>query len=78
MLVALAWAGREVTAPFAVTFGDVPPGELVGYTDSAGLVSIAVNGGDAARRLRLRPGTSVTLRVAKLSIRAGVPFPAGT
>ena len=37
---------------FGVTFGEVAPGELVAYTDSAGFVSIAVNGGSAAQRLR--------------------------
>jgi S-adenosylmethionine hydrolase len=67
-LIALAWAGGAVTVPIGVTFGDVAPGELVGCADSAGLVSIAVNGGDAARRLALRPGTRVTLSVAKLHI----------
>lgn len=63
--IALDWDGKELTMPFGMTFGEVAPGELVGYTDSAGLVSIAVNGGDAARRLALRPGTRVTLRSAK-------------
>ena len=37
-------------------FGAVAPGELVVYADSAGLVAIAVNGGDAARQLGLTPG----------------------
>jgi S-adenosyl-L-methionine hydrolase (adenosine-forming) len=58
--VVVEFGGQRLTMPFAATFGDVAPGELVGYTDSAGLVSIAVNGGDAARRLALRPGTRVT------------------
>ena len=49
---------------FGVTFGEVAPGELVAYTDSAGFVSIAVNGGSAAQRLGLHPGTRVTLTVA--------------
>jgi S-adenosyl-L-methionine hydrolase (adenosine-forming) len=61
--VVLEFGGQRLTMPFAATFGDVAPGELVGYTDSAGLVSVAVNGGDAARRLALRPGTRVTLSV---------------
>jgi S-adenosylmethionine hydrolase len=80
---AVAWlefGGQRVTVPFRMTFGDVAPGELVGYTDSAGFVSIAVNGGDAARRLALRPGTSVTLTVTELFsgiiLRPSVPFPA--
>jgi S-adenosyl-L-methionine hydrolase (adenosine-forming) len=59
----LEFGGQRVTIPFAATFGDAAPGELVGYADSAGLVAIAVNGGDAARRLALRTGTLVTLSV---------------
>lgn len=54
----------DVIAPFGRTFGDVPKGELVVYPDSSGLIAIAVNGGDAARRLSLRPGTSITLTTA--------------
>jgi S-adenosylmethionine hydrolase len=43
------------------TFGDVGPGELVVYVDSADLVAIAVNGGDAATTLDVRQGESVLL-----------------
>ena len=64
--VALEFGGQRLTVPFRTTFGDVAPGELVCYTDSAGFVSVAVNGGDAARRLALRPGTLVTLGVTEL------------
>jgi S-adenosyl-L-methionine hydrolase (adenosine-forming) len=64
--VALRWQGRELAVPLRATFADVAPGEVVGYTDSAGLVSIAVNGGDAARRLGLRPGMLVTLSAREL------------
>jgi S-adenosylmethionine hydrolase len=63
--VTLAWEGHQRTVAFGSTFGDVPAGELVGYTDSAGYVSIAVNGGSAAQRLALRPGTRVTLTITK-------------
>jgi S-adenosyl-L-methionine hydrolase (adenosine-forming) len=70
----LEFAGQRLTVPFRVTFGDVAPGELVGYTDSAGFVSIAVNGGDAARRLALRPGTPVTLTVTELFSGAAFRF----
>jgi S-adenosyl-L-methionine hydrolase (adenosine-forming) len=62
--VALAWDGKEITIPFARTFGDVEPGELLCYRDSSGLVAIAVAGGNAAARLGLRPGSAVTLTVA--------------
>jgi S-adenosyl-L-methionine hydrolase (adenosine-forming) len=62
--VTLRWDERRITVPFGRTFGDVAPGELVCYADSAGFASVAVNGGDAARRLALRPGTLVTLTAA--------------
>jgi S-adenosylmethionine hydrolase len=54
----------DVIVRFGCTFGDVPTGELVVYPDSSGLIAIAVNGGDAARRLSLRPGTPITLTTA--------------
>jgi S-adenosyl-L-methionine hydrolase (adenosine-forming) len=60
--VTLRWDGGRATVPFGRTFGDVAPGELVCYPDSAGLTAIAANGGSAAQRLALRPGTRVTLR----------------
>jgi S-adenosylmethionine hydrolase len=60
---------RHLTVPFRDMFGAVPPGELVAYTDSAGLVSIAVNGGDAAQRLGLPPGARVTIAAVPQTIR---------
>jgi S-adenosyl-L-methionine hydrolase (adenosine-forming) len=59
--VTVTWDGIAVTASFVTTFGDVAPGELLCYADSEDRVAIAVAGGDAARRLGLRPGTRVTL-----------------
>jgi S-adenosylmethionine hydrolase len=61
----LAWPGHEQTVRFGSTFGDVPAGELVCFQDSAGYVAIAVNGGNAARRLGLHPEALVTLTVTK-------------
>jgi S-adenosylmethionine hydrolase len=61
--VIVAWSGNKRRVPFARTFGEVPPGEVVSYPDSAGFVAIAVNGGSAAQRLELRPGSRVTLTV---------------
>jgi len=63
--VTLAWDGHERMVAFGSTFGDVTAGELVGYTDSAGYVAIAVNGGSATKRLGLRPGTRITLTITK-------------
>jgi S-adenosylmethionine hydrolase len=63
-------SGRhQLTLPYRDTFGAVAPGELVAYADSAGLVSIAVNGGDAARRLGLPAGARVTITAVQQTIR---------
>lgn len=60
---------HQLTVPFRDMFGAVAPGELVAYSDSAGLVSIAVNGGDAAQRLGLPPGARVSIAAATTTIR---------
>jgi S-adenosylmethionine hydrolase len=60
---------HQLTVPYREMFGAVPPGELVAYADSAGLVSIAVNGGDAAQRLGLPPGARVSIAAAPPTIR---------
>jgi S-adenosyl-L-methionine hydrolase (adenosine-forming) len=52
---------RQLTVPYLETFAAVPPGEIVAFTDSAGLISIAVNAGDAAQQLGLPPGAHVRL-----------------
>ncbi|MFE3451136.1 S-adenosyl-l-methionine hydroxide adenosyltransferase family protein [Nonomuraea sp. NPDC059194] len=56
------WLGRrQLSLPYRESFAAVPPGELVAFTDSAGLVALAVNSGDAAQRLGLPPGAHVRL-----------------
>jgi S-adenosyl-L-methionine hydrolase (adenosine-forming) len=55
---------RQLTVPFLETFAAVAPGEIVAFTDSAGLVSLAVNAGDAAEQLGLPPGAHVRLSPA--------------
>jgi len=52
---------RQLMLPYRDTFGAVATGELVTYIDSAGLVSIAVNGGNAAQKLGLPPGARVAI-----------------
>ncbi len=52
---------RQLTLPYRDTFGAVATGELVAYADSAGLIAIAVNGGNAAQRLGLPPGARVSI-----------------
>jgi S-adenosyl-L-methionine hydrolase (adenosine-forming) len=55
---------RQLTVPYLETFASVAPGEIVAFTDSAGLISLAVNAGDAAQQLGLPPGAHVRLSVA--------------
>jgi S-adenosylmethionine hydrolase len=62
--------GHVLTVPYREMFGAVAPGELVAYTDSAGLVAIAVNGGNAAQRLSLPPGAQVSVTAAAPTIRS--------
>ncbi len=65
---------RQLTVPYREMFGAVATGELVAYTDSAGLVCLAVNGGDAAQRLGLPPGARVSIAaVPKLLIPGRIP-----
>lgn len=59
---------RQLALPYRDTFGAVATGELVAYTDSAGLVSIAVNGSDAAQRLGLPPGARVSIAAVPQTI----------
>ena len=56
---------RQLTIPFTDTFAAVAPGEIVAFTDSAGLISLAVNAGDAAQELGLPPGAHVRLAPAR-------------
>ncbi|WP_246267321.1 SAM hydrolase/SAM-dependent halogenase family protein [Nonomuraea typhae] len=59
------WMGRrQLAMPYRETYTSVPPGELVAFADSAGLIAIAVNSGDAAQRLGLPPGAHVRLAPA--------------
>jgi S-adenosyl-L-methionine hydrolase (adenosine-forming) len=58
---------RQLTVPFTDTFAAVAPGEIVAFTDSAGLISLAVNAGDAAQELGLPPGAHVRLSLARQS-----------
>jgi S-adenosylmethionine hydrolase len=55
---------RQLTVPYLETFAAVAPGEVVAFTDSAGLISLAVSAGDAAQELGLPPGAHVRLSLA--------------
>ena len=47
---------------YALTFADVPAGELLLYQDSNRSLSVALNRGSAAEALGLGPGDEVVLR----------------
>jgi S-adenosyl-L-methionine hydrolase (adenosine-forming) len=53
----------ELRAPFGRTFGEVPPCELVGYIDSAGMFALALNAESASTEYDLYPGDPVALRL---------------
>lgn len=55
---------RELVAPYLETFGSAAPGELIAFTDSAGLISLAVSNGNAAETLSLPPGARVRIAAA--------------
>jgi S-adenosyl-L-methionine hydrolase (adenosine-forming) len=55
---------QQLTIPYREMFAAVAPGELVAYADSAGMISLAINSGDAAQRLGLPPGAHVSLSLA--------------
>ena len=57
-----AGAGRRRRATYAVTFADVSPGELLVYEDAWRMLAVAVNRGNAARELALRPDAELRLR----------------
>jgi S-adenosyl-L-methionine hydrolase (adenosine-forming) len=55
-------AGERYLATYAQTFADVRPGELIVYEDSYRTLAVAINRGDAAATLALRPDAEVRLR----------------
>jgi S-adenosylmethionine hydrolase len=55
-------AGERYLATYAQTFADVRPGELIVYEDSYRTLAVAINRGDAAGTLGLRPDAEVRLR----------------
>jgi S-adenosylmethionine hydrolase len=53
---------ERFTAWYAVTFADVRAGELLVYEDAYRTLAVAINRGDAAATLSLRPDAEVRLR----------------
>jgi S-adenosylmethionine hydrolase len=60
--VELEAAGERYLATYAQTFADVRPGELIVYEDAYRTLAVAINRGDAAATLGLRPDAEVRLR----------------
>lgn len=61
----IVWLGRRrLAVPFRETFTSVLPGEVVAFNDSAGMITLAVNSGDASQQLGLPPGARVRLAAA--------------
>jgi S-adenosylmethionine hydrolase len=54
--------GERYLAKYAHTFADVTPGELLVYEDAYRTLAVAINRGDAASTLGLRPDAEVRLR----------------
>jgi S-adenosylmethionine hydrolase len=61
-MVELEAAGELYLATYAQTFADVRPGELIVYEDAYRTLAVAINRGDAAETLSLRPDSEVRLR----------------
>jgi S-adenosylmethionine hydrolase len=55
-------AMERFLATYAQTFADVRPGELIVYEDAYRTLAVAINRGDAAATLGLRPDAEVRLR----------------
>lgn len=59
---AVQLGGGRLAAPFVRTFADVGPHEAILYEDASRALAIAINRGDAAAELGLRPDDEVRLR----------------
>ena len=61
-VVEIEASGERFLATYAQTFADVRPGELIVYEDAYRTLAVAINRGDAAGTLALRPDAEVRLR----------------
>jgi hypothetical protein len=61
-MVELEVGGERYLATYAQTFADVRPGELIVYEDAYRTLAVAINRGDAAATLAVRPDAEVRLR----------------
>jgi S-adenosylmethionine hydrolase len=60
----LEWTigGAELSVPLGRTYGEVAPGEFVGYLDSASMLGLGLNGGSAEARLGVNAGDPISIR----------------
>ena len=61
-MVELEVGGERYLATYTQTFADVRPGELIVYEDAYRTLAVAINRGDAAATLALRPDAELRLR----------------
>ena len=59
--VELRCGGRSLTVPFALTYGEVPPGRVAVCEDSFRTITLAVNQGSAAKTLRAGRGEPLVI-----------------
>jgi S-adenosyl-L-methionine hydrolase (adenosine-forming) len=59
--VAVSVGDAVLAASYARTFADVRPGDALVYEDATRCIAVAINTGDAAAVLRVRPGQRVRL-----------------
>ncbi len=57
----IRYSRQKIVVPYVTTFGSVSPGELIAFSDSAGLISLAVRNGSAAEKLALPSGARVRI-----------------
>jgi S-adenosylmethionine hydrolase len=70
--VAVTAGQGRLNATYTRTFADVRPGDALVYEDAAGTAAIAINTGEAASALHVRPGDEVAIAAA-VAARAGAP-----
>lgn len=71
--VELRCGGRSLTVPFTLTYGAVPVGRVAVCEDSFRTVTVAVNQGSAAARLRARRADPIVIS----RLRPAAPVPEG-
>jgi len=58
----MVFKGQKPLAPMAANYQAVPAGNPVAVPGSSGFIEIAINGGQASKKLGLKTGTNITVR----------------